>query len=199
MDMTGLEKIIEKIGLDAMSAGAEVQAKADAHCAEILAEAKAECGRIDAAAEADSAALRSDILARGESGAQMQRKNRILTAKQEMIHGVIESAKNKLLGLNAIDYFVLLGKLAEKYAQPGDGVMFLSASDLARVPAYFRSTLSDIGAKKGGTLTLSDTPRDIGGGFVLAYGGIEENCTFEALFEENKERLQDVVREKLFS
>ena len=34
---------------------------------------------------------------------------------------------------------------------------------------------------------------------MLAYGGIEENCTFEALFEENKERLQDVVREKLFS
>ena len=89
--------------------------------------------------------------------------------------------------------------LAEKYAQPGDGVMFLSASDLARVPAYFRGTLADIGAKKGGSLTLSDESRDLNGGFVLAYGGIEENCTFEAMFEENKERLQDVVREKLFS
>ena len=130
MDMTGLEKIIEKIGLDAQSAGAEVQAKADAHCAEILSNAKAECDRIDAKAVADAAALREDLLARGESGAQMQRKNRILTAKQEMIHGVIESAKQKLLGLESIDYFVLLGKLAEKYAQPGDGVMFLSASDL---------------------------------------------------------------------
>ena len=199
MDMTGLEKIIEKIGLDAQSAGAEVQAKADAHCAEILSNAKAECDRIDAKAVADAAALREDLLARGESGAHMQRKNRILTAKQEMIHGVIESAKQKLLGLESIDYFVLLGKLAEKYAQPGDGVMFLSASDLARVPAYFRGTLADIGKKKGGSLTLSDEPRDLNGGFVLAYGGIEENCTFEALFEENKERLQDVVREKLFS
>lgn len=94
---------------------------------------------------------------------------------------------------------MLLGKLAEKYAQPGDGVMYLSAADLARVPAYFRGTLADIGAKKGGSLTLSDESRDLNGGFVLAYGGIEENCTFEAMFEENKERLQDVVREKLFS
>ena len=199
MDMTGLEKIIEKIGLDARNAGAETQAKADAQCAEILANAEAECVRIDAQAETDAEALRADILARGESGAQMQRKNRILTAKQDLIRGVIESAKEKLLGLDSIDYFVLLGKLAEKFAQPGDGVMFLSGSDLARVPAYFRGTLAEIGQKKGGSLILSDEPRDLNGGFVLAYGGIEENCTFEALFEENKERLQDVVREKLFS
>ena len=199
MDMTGLDKIIEKIGLDAQYAGDEVRAKADAKCAEILARAQSECDRIDAKADADAKALRADILARGESGAQMQRKNRILTAKQEMIQGVIESAKKKLMGLDSIDYFVLLGKLAEKYAQSGDGVMYLSASDLARVPAYFRSILSDIGKKKGGTLTLSDAPRPLDSGFVLAYGGIEENCTFEALFESNKERLQDVVREKLFS
>ena len=199
MDMTGLEKIIEKIGLDAQNAGAEVQARADEHCAEILSNAQAECSRIDAQAETDAAALRADILARGESGAQMQRKNRILTAKQDIIRGVIESAKNKLLGLDSIDYFVLLGKLAEKYAQPGDGIMYLSQTDLARVPAYFRGALAEIGGKKGGSLTLSDEPRELNGGFVLAYGGIEENCTFEAMFEENKERLQDVVREKLFS
>ena len=199
MDMTGLEKIIEKIGLDAEAAGAEVRAKADAHCAELLDNARAECERIDAQSETDCAALRDDILARGESGAQMQRKNRILTAKQEMIRGIIEAAKDKLKNLDSIDYFVLLGKLAEKYAQSGDGVMFLSEADLARVPAYFRGTLAEIGRKKGGSLILSDEPRDLNGGFVLAYGGIEENCTFEAMFEENKERLQDVVREKLFS
>ncbi len=199
MAMTGLEKIIEKIGLDAQRAGAEVQARAEAQCTDILSQAQAECSRIDAKAEADAGALRADILARGESGAQMQRKNRILTAKQEMIRGVIDAAKQKLTGLDSIDYFVLLGKLAEKYAQSGDGVMYLSESDLNRVPAYFRSALAEIGEKKGGTLVLSDQSRDLGGGFVLAYGGIEENCTFEALFEENKERLQDVVRATLFS
>lgn len=199
MDMTGLEKIIESIGLDAQHAASESQAKADQKCAEIMAEANAACAKIDADAAADAAALRADILARGESGAQMQRKNRILTAKQEMIHAVIDAAKKKLTGLDSIDYFVLLGKLAEKYAQQGDGVMYLSRADLARVPAYFRKKLADIGQRKGGTLTLSDEPRELSGGFVLAYGGIEENCTFEAMFEENKERLQDVVRAKLFS
>ena len=199
MDMTGLEKIIEKIGLDAKSASAEVQAMADAHCAEILRNAEAECKKIDAQAETDRAAARADILARGESGAQMERKNRILTTKQDMIGDVIEQAREKLLSLDSIDYFVLLGKLAEKYAQPGDGIMYLSSLDLGRVPAYFRHMLADIAQKKHGTLVLSNEPRSISGGFVLAYGGIEENCSFDAMFEDQKEHLQDVVRAKLFS
>ena len=199
MDMTGLEKIIEKIGLDAKVSASEVLAKADEKCAGILAEAQAECGRIDAQAAADAEALRADILARGESGAQMQRKNRILTTKQDMIGEVISLAHEKLTGLDTIDYFVLLGKLAEKNVQPGDGIMYLSPSDLARVPNYFRRTLADIAQEKHGTLVLSNDTRNISGGFVLAYGGIEENCSFDALFEDRKERLQDVVRAELFS
>ncbi len=197
--MTGLEKIIEQIDRDAHESASEVLTKADAECARILEAAQAESDKLDAQAVADAEALRADILARGESGAQMQRKNRILTAKQEMIGEVIDRAREKLLGMESVDYFVLLGKLVEKYAQPGDGIMYLSAADLARVPAFFRSTIADIAGKKNGSLVLSDETRDIAGGFVLAYGGIEENCSFDAMFEDQKERLQDVVRAKLFS
>ena len=199
MDMTGLEKIIEQIDRDAHAGASEVLAQADAECARILEAAQAESDRIDAQAAADADALRADILARGESGAQLQRKNRILTTKQDMIGDVIEQAREKLLSLDSIDYFVLLGKLAEKYAQPGDGIMYLSSLDLGRVPAYFRHMLADIAQKKHGTLVLSNEPRSISGGFVLAYGGIEENCSFDAMFEDQKEHLQDVVRAKLFS
>lgn len=199
MDMTGLEKIIEQIDRDAHESASEVLAQADAECAKILEAAQAESDKIDARAAADAEALREDILSRGESGAQMQRKNRILTAKQDMIGTVIDRAREKLLGMESIDYFVLLGKLVEKYAQPGDGIMYLSSFDLGRVPTYFRRVLADIAQKKHGTLVLSSESRDISGGFVLAYGGIEENCSFDAMIEDQKEHLQDVVRAKLFS
>ena len=199
MDMTGLEKIIEQIDRDAHESASEVLAQADAECAKILKAAQAESDKIDARAAADAEALREDILSRGESGAQMQRKNRILTAKQDMIGTVIDQAREKLLGMESIDYFVLLGKLVEKYAQPGDGIMYLSSFDLGRVPTYFRRVLADIAQKKHGTLVLSSESRDISGGFVLAYGGIEENCSFDAMIEDQKEHLQDVVRAKLFS
>ena len=197
--MTGLEKIIEQIDRDAHESASEVLAQADAECAKILEAAQAESDKIDARAAADAEALRQDILSRGESGAQMQRKNRILTAKQDMIGTVIDRAREKLLGMESIDYFVLLGKLVEKYAQPGDGIMYLSSFDLGRVPTYFRRVLAYIAQKKHGTLVLSSESRDISGGFVLAYGGIEENCSFDAMIEDQKEHLQDVVRAKLFS
>ena len=197
--MTGLEKIIEQIDRDAHESASEVLAQADAECAKILEAAQAESDKIDARAAADAEALREDILSRGESGAQMQRKNRILTAKQDMIGTVIDRAREKLLGMESIDYFVLLGKLVEKYAQPGDGIMYLSSFDLGRVPTYFRRVLADTAQKKHGTLVLSSESRDISGGFVLAYGGIEENCSFDAMIEDQKEHLQDVVRAKLFS
>lgn len=34
---------------------------------------------------------------------------------------------------------------------------------------------------------------------MLSYGGIEENCSIEALFYAARERLQDRVQELLFS
>lgn len=199
MDMTGLEKIISQIEQEANASCAEILDKADIQCANILTNAQTRCEAIGAKAAGDAEALRSDILARGESGSQMQRKNRILAAKQEIIAEVIEKAKQKLLDMQSVDYFVMLGKRAEKYAQAGDGIMYLSSADLARVPAYFPGKLESIAAQKGGTLVISDRPADISGGFILAYGGIEENCSFEALFEAEKERLQDIVRAQLFS
>ena len=37
------------------------------------------------------------------------------------------------------------------------------------------------------------------GGFVLVYGGIEENCSFEAMFAAQREKLQDQVHAFLFA
>ena len=54
--------------------------------------------------------------------------------------------------------------------------------------------------KKGGKLTLLKEGNDtIRGGFVLLYGGIEENCTFKAMFDSKKGELSDKVHVLLFS
>ncbi len=197
--MTGLEKLIDQISQEADAASQEILAKVGTDCAALLAQAQSTCDDIAAKAKEDAASLRADILRRGESRAQMQRKNRILCAKQELIREVIEKAKERLLTQQSIDYFVMLGKMAEKYARGRNGILYLSQADLQRLPAYFPGKLAEIGAAKGGSLALSETPRDICGGFILAYDGMEENCSFDALFEAEKERLQDLVLKQLFS
>ena len=45
---------------------------------------------------------------------------------------------------------------------------------------------------------MSDETIDTTGGFVLSYGGIEQNCTFKALIDAEREKLTDKVTKVLF-
>ena len=92
-----------------------------------------------------------------------------------------------------------IAKLLGDRLQAKDGILYLSEKDKKRIPAGFIEKLAGEAAKKGGTLALSDKAADIDGGFVLAYGGIDENCSVSALFEENAEELSDTVGKMLFS
>ena len=57
----------------------------------------------------------------------------------------------------------------------------------------------DLNSKlKKGKLTLSSETIDTAGGFVLSYGGVEQNCTFHALIDAGRERLTDKVSKVLF-
>ena len=44
----------------------------------------------------------------------------------------------------------------------------------------------------------SKTPCDLPDGFLLVYGGIDVNCTFDALFEAEADALQDIAGGLLF-
>ncbi len=72
-------------------------------------------------------------------------------------------------------------------------------ADLKRLPAGFEKEISAIAAKKGGSLTLQKESKGIENGFILVYGGIEENCTFKALFNTQRDALQDKIHQELFA
>lgn len=195
--MTGLEKIIGQIQGEAQAAADNVMKAAQAQAADIAAaaaaEAEAECKRIAERAERDKA----DALRRAESAADLQKRRALLTTKQAVIGEAIDKAHAKLLALPAEEYFAAIVKLAVGHAQPGAGVLHLNAADLARLPADFEKALN-AALPEGRTLTLSDQPMAMDGGFVLVYGGIEENCSFNALFASQREALQDSVQKILF-
>ena len=44
---------------------------------------------------------------------------------------------------------------------------------------------------------VSKEPKDMDGGFVLVYGGIEENCTIRAMFHTKQDELSDVVQKSI--
>ena len=139
-----------------------------------------------------------DYAQRIASSSEMQRKQALLQAKQEVIQEVLNKAYQQVLHLEPESYFEMLQKLLETYALPQEGTIYFSAADLARMPQKFEDVIEQTAQKKGGHLVVSKEPKDMDGGFVLVYGGIEENCTIRAMFHTKQDELSDVVQKILF-
>ena len=191
--MSGLDQILEHIGNEAAENAKRIidAAKKDADW--ILASEKEEAERLEKQiskqSEADVAAASKRI----QSAADLKEKRMILEAKQKEIDDVLNAASERLSGLEAPAYFEILSKMLEKYASGETGVIRLSEKDLQRIPADFEKKA------KEKNLTLSNDPVSIDGGFVLVYGDIEENCSFDALINASKETLQDKIGQILFN
>ena len=195
--MSGLEKIIGQIDAQAKADAAELlrDARADAEELQAQAGCRAELAQIQERSTRDIAACR----ARAASALEQQRRMALLQTKQEIIGQMLQSALHTLQAEPADAYFAAVEKLVERFARPQAGQIVFSQQDLDRMPENFAARLNAIAQEKGGALTLAPAGQVVGGGFILVYGGIQENCTFPALFEARKEELQDLVHKQLFA
>lgn len=196
--MSGLDKMKSQI-LDEANHSAEVKiAQAKAKADEIVEAAKAEAAaqveKISNKALADA----GNYAQRIESSCEMQRKQALLRAKQDVISGVLTKAYDKIMNLDAEAYFDMVRKMLDKYVLAQRGEIYFSARDLERMPSGFGAEIQKAAAAKGGTLELSKETKEIDGGFILVYGGIEENCTVKALFDAKRDELSDKVHGLLF-
>ncbi len=196
--MTGLEKmksqILEEAKQTAESRRNEAEAKAKELVDAAKAEAQKETGSISQKSEAAVANLKERVI----SSNDLQRRTKLLAAKQEIIAEVLERAYASVKSMGDKEYFAMLYKLLEKYAQPEEGQMYLSAADLAKLPSGFEAKVKALAKEKGGSLAISSEGKNIENGFILAYGGIEENCTIKAMFDAKKDDLSDKVHRILF-
>ncbi len=199
--MAGLDKIIARIQAESEEAAARTLETAKAKAEQILQEAREEAGQECAAIEKKAQQTADNILDRGRSAAELKKRQRILAEKQILISEILNKAKRELKEMPVDAYFDSIVKLAVKAAQKGEGKILFSQEDLARLPGNFGDTLNaalEAGGKAGTSLTVAGETRNIDSGFVLTYGGIEENCSFDALFDSAHEALQDKVQEILF-
>ncbi|MCI9274013.1 MAG: hypothetical protein HFE39_08685 [Clostridiales bacterium] len=195
--MTGLDKIIEQIRQEAEQAAQEQirqgREQADKLLQEGRRQAQEKADRLSEAAQRDA----EDLAARLQSATALECRKRVLLAKQRLIGEVIEQAKQSLYELPDNEYFALLERMIKTHALSQSGELKLSSKDLNRLPSGFLDRVAK-SIPAGGRLRLSEQAAQIDGGFVLVYGGIEENCSFEALFEANQEQMQDKVQSMLF-
>lgn len=196
--MRGIEKIAAQIIGEAEEKKAaiyeEIQQKIDELNAKTDEEIKAELERIN------DDTLREEGTLEELAGlaAQQKRRQAALSAKQEVIGEIINEAYERLLNLEDEKYFAVIKKMLEDNVLSEKGEIIFSARDRQRMPKDFEDVIKNVAFEKGGELVMSDEIRSIDGGFVLVYGGIEENCTFKAMLEASREELHDMVNGKLF-
>lgn len=196
--MRGIEKIAAQIIGEAEEKKAaieeEIQHKIDELNAKTDEEIKAELERINE----DTLREEGTLEELAGLAAQQKRRQAALSAKQEVIGEIINEAYERLLNLEDEKYFAVIKKMLEDNVLSEKGEIIFSARDRQRMPKDFEDVIKNVAFEKGGELVMSDEIRSIDGGFVLVYGGIEENCTFKAMLEASREELHDMVNGKLF-
>ena len=197
--MTGIEKILKAIEEDAQAEYNSVLAQAENTASEILTAAKQEAEQKCVQIAEKSAAEVAATIRRAESAAALQEKKILLEAKQQILSNIITKARDTLANLSDSEYIDIILHMVKKNAHNSTGKILFSASDQKRLPVDFNDKLkAALSDKPSAALTVSDKSAAIDGGFILVYGDIEENCSFDAMFSASKELLLDKVHSLLF-
>ncbi|MBQ1189966.1 MAG: hypothetical protein IIX57_06100 [Lachnospiraceae bacterium] len=197
--MAGLDKILNQIIADAEQSAANRLEAARKEAEQILSEAKQACQKMDEDAQKEEAEAKVFHEGRIQSSVEQQRRRIMLRTKQELIQELIEETYERLRSQTTETYFDTLEKLIETYAWPEEGEIYFSREDLLRMPEGFDERINAAADKRGGRLKRMNEPRPILDGFILVYGGIEENCTLKALIESKKDILLDQINRIVFA
>ncbi len=190
--MTSSEKILAGITAEAEETAKEIISAAEKKAEEIIANAVSEAEKQaeTIAAEADKKAELTEST--GNSAAQLVLRDARLTKKRELIEKALDEV---IVGINNYDdktYFDCLLRLVRYNAMSGKGEMLLSTRDLSRDKGDFVKALEEL------SVTVSDTPIDINGGFILKYGDIIINCELSAVMREKRDEITDSLNTALF-
>ncbi len=193
--MGGIEEIIRQIEEDSNTESDRIIKAAKSDCDRLKNDCDSEIAKYVEKDNSDIENFAKIELSKLKSSADSFEKQEILKVKQEIIADMIENAYEKITELPVEEYFELLLKIAKNNAHKDEeGIVFLCKKDLDRMPDDFGRKLSENGL----LLKVSESPSGIKDGLVLSYGDIEENCTFSALIDAKREKLFDLVNEKIF-
>lgn len=195
--MTGLEKILADIKEEATATAGKKTQAAKAQAEEILEQARKEAASAAAQIESATKKQEDELKKRQLSAQELARRQTMLAAKQEILTQALKKAQEKAEALPDAEYFDLCLAMAVKAAEPREGLILFGQKDLDRMPSDFMEKLQR-SVKSGAKLTLGKAENTIQNGFVLSYGGVEEDCTFDAVFSARESEFRDICREILF-
>ena len=198
--MNGIDRITDRIEADAREQAKAIIAEAEAKCAEIRKENEKKAQERYLQLIRNGTKDCESGLERRKSAAEMDAKKSVLALKQDCVAEAFDMAKRRLADMPEDSYVGFLASLAASAAADGSGEIDLSARDRERCGKAVLERANAALAAKGLTpaLTLAADSREISGGLILRQGGVEVNCSIEALVEALKGPMTADVARTLF-
>ena len=191
--MTAKEKILAGIKEEAEKKAEEILAEARKTASDNAAEASAIAENEKNKVIKDAEKKAESKIYNAKSSASLLKRDNALKLKSEAIDNVLLAVNEEINSYSDDKYFDFLIALVKKNALSGNGVLHLNSKDLQRNTAAFKESIAPL------NLVLSEDGADISGGFILQYDDILINCAIEALIHEKREKLIDVINQKLFA
>ncbi|CDB44429.1 aTP synthase subunit E [Firmicutes bacterium CAG:240] len=198
--MKGTEKIIAHIRADGDAEAKKIIDAASKQAEEKRAESfKAALSEYEKLMQAGNAEC-EDILSGSRRIAEMEAKKSVLSVKQEMISAAFDAAREEIVNMPRDKYTQFLARMAAEAAVSGMEEIVLNARDKAEVGKAVCKAANELLSAKGtpGKLTVSEETADISGGVIVRFGGIETNCSIDALIRQRRSGLSTEVAAALF-
>lgn len=196
--MNGIEKITQRI-----------QENSEQEAERIRQETQKQVDEISADFAVQAAQAEKEILERGqrqveerirqmESSAQMEIRKLQLTAKQQVLDEAFAKALEQLCSLSDQEYIDVVAGLLHKSVSGKDAQVIFSEEDRERIGKKAVAKANKL-LDKGKKAALAKETRPVRGGFILADGDVEIDCSFETLVYLQREGLERKVAEILFA
>ena len=198
--MKGTEKIIAHIRADGDAEAKKIIDAASKQAEEKRAESfKAALSEYEKLMQAGNAEC-EDILSGSRRLAEVEAKKSVLSVKQEMISAAFDAAREEIVNMPRDKYTQFLARMAAEAAAIGMEEIVLNARDKAEVGKSVCKAANELLSAKGtpGKLTVSEDTADISGGVIVRFGGIETNCSIDALIRQRRSGLSTEVAAALF-
>lgn len=192
--MNNGDKILNRIKSDCDESIRKIEAEAQESCENILNEAKIQADKISAEIQENAKDKIAQIHASSKSRAELEIRNLLLQKRRSEIDKTVDKVLDYLINLDSKKYFDVIYALASKL-KGKQGEILLNGKDIKRLPNDFEQKLKNAGINA----TVSKTPVDIFGGFILRCGDIEENMDFTAIIAANRDRIDDLINRELFA
>ncbi len=195
-----LDKLIERILGDARREAQEIEEEAAGRAEEIDAEAEREAQRAYERKVESARHAAEDEKKQRVTMASLDARKAVLAEKQVLIEEVTGRALEKIADLPEEQYAEMMVRRLLDVVGEQDGELIVSPADRDRVGpdivARVNSALER--SSKKGRVTLSSETRDIAGGFIFRFGGVEVNSSLESEVGSRKEELESKIVEILF-